>query len=223
MPLEAAVQAGHAEAVTGIFINGDLQDCASVSYWPSARRDFNGEIEATIDTLDWLRGEFPTQKFVYKPGNHEYRLPRYYISHAPDLVGTPLAAMETVLGFEERGIEFLDYFQVVMAGKLPIIHGHEIKHISKAVNPARGLYLKAKTFAACSHCHSTSMHTPKNILGELLTTWSFGCLCHLEPDYNPLGNDWNWGFGIVNVEKDGNFEVVNRRILTVMASSIFIR
>ena len=45
---------------------------------------------------------------------------------------------------------------VVMAGKLPILHGHEINHIDRAVNPARGLFLKAKSWAACSHCHSTS-------------------------------------------------------------------
>ena len=213
LAVEAAIQAGQAEKVDGIFFNGDIQECASVSYWPSFRKDFNAEMEATIDFFDFIRGEFQTQKIVYKPGNHEYRLPRYYLSKAPELVNTPLAAMETVLGFEERGIEFLDYHQIVYAGKLPIIHGHEISNITRTVNPARGLFLRAKTFAACSHCHSTSEHTPKTLEGKLLTTWSFGCLCNLEPEWNPLGNDWNWGFALINVEKNGQFEVINRRIL----------
>jgi len=35
----------------------------------------------------------------------------------------------------------------------------------------------------------------------------------MHPDYAPYGTNWNWGFAIVNVEKNGNFEVVNRRIL----------
>lgn len=213
LPLEAAVSAGQAEKVDGVFINGDFQDCASIGFWATAKRDWNAEVEATIDTLDWLRNEFPEQKFIYKPGNHEYRLPRYYVSNAPELAESPMAAMETVIDFEGRGIEFLDYYQIVQFGVLPVIHGHEIKHIDKAVNAARGLYLKAKTFAACSHCHSTSMHTPRTIYGDLLTTWSFGCLCDLNPDYNPYGADWNWGFAIINVEKNGNFEVINRRIL----------
>ena len=52
-----------------------------------------------------------------------------------------------------------------------------------------------------------------NVFDELLTTWSFGCLCDLHPDWNPFGN-WNWGFAFVNIEEDGNFEVVNRRILS---------
>lgn len=213
-PLESAVQAGQAEKITGIFLNGDWQDCASVTFWPKAHRDFNRETEAAIDSFDWLRSEFPDAEIIYKPGNHEYRLPRIFMSKLPELADTPLAAMETYMGFEERGIEFLDYHQLVMAGDLPIIHGHEVPAINRAVNPARGLFLRTKTFSACSHCHTTSQHTARNIHDDMLTTWSFGCLCDLHPDYNPFGNDWNWGFGIINIEKDGNFEVINRRILS---------
>jgi len=213
LALETAVKYGQAEKVDGIFINGDWQDCASISYWPTVKRRFHEEVEMVIDSLDWLRKEFPKQKIVYKPGNHEYRLPRYYVQNAPELIESPLAAMETIIGFEERKIEFLDYFQIVMAGKLPIIHGHEILGLSRTVNPARGLFLKAKTFAACSHLHTTSQHTGKTLQGELLTTWSFGCLCDLSPDWNPFGNDWNWGFGLVEVRDKGDFEVQNLRIL----------
>jgi len=211
--LEAAVQAGQAEKVDGILLNGDAWDCEALTFWPTAHRDFNKELEDFIDFLDWLKLQFPTQKIVFKPGNHEFRLPRYFITHAPELAQSPVASMETVLGFEKRGIEFLDYFQIINAGKLPIIHGHEVPAIIRCVNPARGLFLRTKTFSACSHCHSTSEHSPKNIHDELLTTWSFGCLCDLHPEYSPYGNDWNWGFAFVNVEKNGDFEVLNRRIL----------
>jgi len=213
LPLEAAVEYGQAEKVTGILLNGDWQDCAAVSYWKVEHRNFHREIEAVIDSLDWLRQKFPTQEIVYKPGNHEYRLPRYYLSNAPQLIETPLAAMETVLGFEQRNIEYLDYHQIVMAGKLPVIHGHEVQSLSKTVNPARGLFLRAKTWAACSHCHQTSQHTTKDINGQIISTWSFGCLCDLSPDYNAIGNDWNWGFALISVEKNGHFEVQNLRIL----------
>ena len=213
-PIESAIKFGQAEKVTGILFNGDLQDCASISYWPSGRkRDFDKEVELFIDFLDFIDKELPNTLKVYKPGNHEYRLPRYYQSKAPELIGLPLQAVDTVLGLEYRGIEFLDYHQIVMAGKLPIIHGHEIPNISRSVNPARGLFLRTKSWAACSHCHTTSEHTAKNIQGTLLTTWSFGCLCDLSPDYNPFGNDWCWGVALINVEKDGSFEVQNRRIL----------
>jgi predicted phosphodiesterase len=212
IPIEAAIQYGHSQKVSGIFINGDFQDCTGISFWYKERRDFMKEVEATIDMFDWLRQEFPKSSIVYKPGNHEYRLPRYYVAHAPELIETPLAAMETLLGFEERNIEFLDYHQKVMAGELPIIHGHEYPSISKTVNMARGLFLKTKTFAACSHGHSTSEHSVRDINDMMLTTWSFGCLCDLHPDWNPF-SDWNWGFALINIEPNGFFEVENRRIL----------
>lgn len=213
-PLEAAIKYGQKEKVNGILLNGDAQDCASVSYWPSARkRNFDREVEIFIDIMDLLKQELPGAEIVYKPGNHEYRLPRLFQAKVPELIGLPLAAVESALGLEQRGIEYLDYYQIVRAGKLPIIHGHEIPRISLAVNPARGLFLKAKTWAMCGHCHTSSSHTAKNLNGKLLTTWSTGCLCDLTPDYNPYGNDWNWGFALVNVEKNGDFTVFNKRVL----------
>jgi predicted phosphodiesterase len=212
-PLEAAIQNGQAENVDGIFLNGDAWEAQALSFWPQTKRDFNKELEAFIDFLDVLQESFPDKPIVYKPGNHEYRLPSYFISHAPELVGTPVDAMERVLGFEERNIEFLDFYQLVYAGKLPILHGHEVKNIQSVVNPARGLFQKTLTFAACGHCHRTSSHSEVNLKGDDLTCHSFGCLCNLSPDWWPYCNKWNWGFGLVNVEKNGDFEVINRRIL----------
>ena len=213
-PIEAAIKYAQDNcAITGILINGDLMDCASISFWPTAHRDMAREIEATIDFIDFLRHELPNVPIVYKPGNHEYRLPRYFIQFAPHLAETPWASMEIVLDFESRNVEFLDYYQIVMAGKLPIIHGHEVPNILTAVNPARGLFLRTKTYSACSHCHSTSEHNPRNLNDELLTTWSFGALCDLHPDYRPYGSDHNWGFAIINIEKNGQFTVSNRRVL----------
>lgn len=214
LPIEAAIKYGQAEKITGILLDGDIQDCAAVSFWPSAaKRDFDKEIELFIDFFDFLEAEFPGVKIVYKPGNHEYRLPRYFQARAPEMIGMPLKAVEAVLGLEYRGIEQLEYKQVVMAGELPIFHGDEFRRIDVAVNPARGLFMRAKQWALCAHCHRTSENSTTNASGTYLTTWSIGCLCDLHPEYNPIGNDWNWGFATVNVEKSGDFEVVNRRVL----------
>jgi predicted phosphodiesterase len=215
-PLDAALQYGKDKKVTGILLNGDIQDCAAVSFWPSAnRKDFDREIKMMVDFLDLLKQEFPDAEIVYKPGNHEYRLPRLYQSKVPEIMGLVMASssMDVVLGLEAKGIEFLDYRQIVLAGKLPILHGDEFRQITRAVNPARGLFLRTKSYAMCGHCHTTSEHTETNIHGTVLTTWSTGCLCDLSPDYHPYGNSWCWGFALVNVEKNGSFEVQNHRIL----------
>lgn len=212
-PIESAIAYGQKNKVTGILLLGDFQDCASISFWPQTRRrDYEKEQAVCIDFLDFLRYEFPKAKMVYKKGNHEYRLPAIFYRNVPELAGTPLAATEEIMDLEGRGIEEVDHATIVMGGKLPIIHGHEIK-ISTSVNPARGLFLKTSTYGACGHFHQTSLHPGKNLFGDLLTTHSFGCLSDLHPSYNPWGNSWNWGTALLNVEKNGNFELENRRIL----------
>jgi hypothetical protein len=213
-PIEAAIAFGKQAKVTGVLLNGDLHDCAAVSFWQSGmKRDFDKELMVLKEMLQFIRHEFPKQQIVYKLGNHEYRLPRYYQSHAPELIGIPLAAMSEVYGLEYMDIDVADYRQTVMAGELPILHGHEVKRLSYAVNPARGLFLRTKSWALCAHAHRTSEHTERDIRENTITTWSVGCLCNLSPDYDKLPN-WNWGFATVKVEKDGNFDVSSYRILS---------
>lgn len=211
--VEAALAYGKKAKVDGIFLGGDIMDCAAVSYWPSAiKRDLDREIELFIDFLDLLEKEFKGKRIVYKMGNHEQRIPRYLQSQAPALMGIPLATMDAVFGLEARGIDTVDHAEMVMAGRLPILHGHEVaRGFSRAVNPARGLFLRAKSWAMCGHFHTTSEHTERSIRNKLLTCWSVGCLSDLSPEYS-LVNSWNWGFAII--EHDGtDFFVDNRRIL----------
>jgi predicted phosphodiesterase len=213
-PIESMLKFAQQNKVTGKALIGDVWDCESLSYWGTSRKkDYDAEICTVIDILDLLNHELPTKNNIYLPGNHEFRLSRRIQTSIPEIVGLPLAMLDEQLGLEARGFELLEYNQIIMAGKLPVIHGHEVRQISRAVNPARGLFLKTKTWSLCAHCHTSSMHTAKDINDTILTTWSIGCLCDLKPDYNPYGNDWNWGFALVNVERDGNFEVENRRIL----------
>jgi hypothetical protein len=101
----------------------------------------------------------------------------------------------------------------IKAGKLHIIHGHEYKfNISNPVNPARGFYMRAKTHVIGSHLHQSSQHSAKALDGNVISTWSTGCLCGLHPRYKPL-NDWNHGFAIVAIDQRGGFEVDNKRVM----------
>jgi hypothetical protein len=100
-----------------------------------------------------------------------------------------------------------------MAGKLPILHGHEwFGGFAPPVNPARGLFLKAKESCIIGHHHRSSEHSEKNLSGQVTTTWSTGCLCGLQPEYAPY-NNYNHGFAHVIVSSDGNYQVKNIRII----------
>ncbi len=93
------------------------------------------------------------------------------------------------------------------------IHGHEyVGGISAPVNPARGLFLKAKVSTFQGHNHQTSEHTEPTLTGKMVTTWSLGCLSELHPAYMPL-NKWNHGFAEVDLDPNGeDFEFNNKRI-----------
>jgi len=82
------------------------------------------------------------------------------------------------------------------------------------VNPARGLFLRAKASILAGHNHQTSAHHENDINGSQTACFSTGCLCDLQPDYRPFAfTKWNHGAAIVELNKEGNFSVDNFRII----------
>jgi len=114
---------------------------------------------------------------------------------------------------DELNITFIPDKQIIHAGKLTILHGHELgASVFSPVNIARGLFLRAKDSALCGHHHQASEHTEPNINGKITTCWSVACLCELHPDYMPI-NKHHHGFAHVRVLDTGEFEVSNYRIV----------
>jgi predicted phosphodiesterase len=213
-PLDIALQWLLDSKVTGIIMPGDAQDCEAISYWlPTKRRDFCDEVEAMCDFLDLLRQLFPKQQIIWQRGNHEDRLSTYYRAHAPELADLPTSDMDTILSLDKRNITLLDRKQKITLHALTILHGHELKGTKSPVNPARWCFLKMKACGAIGHFHATSEDTKQDINRKLISCWSFGCLCDLEPDYNPYGNDWNWGAAMIDYDGTDHWEMQNRKIL----------
>ncbi len=103
--------------------------------------------------------------------------------------------------------------RIVSLGRLNVIHGHEYKGgVSSPVNPARGLYLKARSVAMAGHHHQTSEHHTRDIRGKAEAAWSLGCACFLSPGYMRF-NHWNHGFAFVTLDESGEFMVENKRVM----------
>jgi hypothetical protein len=114
---------------------------------------------------------------------------------------------------DKHGIQLIGEKRIVMLGKLPVLHGHELpKGLATPVNPARGAFLRAIDCLMIGHQHRTSEHTETTLTGKMITCWSTGCLSHLHPDYAPI-NRWNHGAATVTVDDEGNFTVDNFRLL----------
>lgn len=211
-----ALDYGKKMKVNTIFINGDLIDFYPISRFTNVRKksSFTEEITKTKQFLDVLRSEFPDASIYLLYGNHDNRLEHFLATKAPELLGTPEFRLDKLLDFDKYKIKHFEDTTLIKIGKLTVTHGHLlIKGIFAPVNPARGVFLRAKAHCIISHVHNPSTHTEKTIKDEIITTYSTGCLCELNPDYNPFGNNFSHGFAHITVSEGGKFRVDNKRIL----------
>lgn len=198
-----------------IYLNGDIMDVYQASRFIKDRRlrDLAGELEMTRQFLDYINQKFPKAKKYYKMGNHEDRWEVYLKSNAPALLGIDEFKLGVLLKLGEKGYQLIDSKQFTYAGKLNILHGHEVfAGFGGQVNPARTIFTRAKASTLIGHHHRTSEHNEKDIRGNIITTFSMGCLCGLRPEYMPH-NNWNSGFAFVETDSDGGFQLDNFRIV----------
>lgn len=211
--LKKGLDFGASDGCDSILFNGDFMDMyGPSSHDPDPRNmDLPREIADGRQALEYIRKRFPNIPIYYKEGNHEERLERYLIKNAPVLLGMEEFELRTILRLGELGIQWIADKRLFLAGKLTIIHGHEYKG-NGGVNPARWLSLRTPDPLLCGHFHRTSSHFTKSIKGEVSGAWSTGCMCHDGPDYSPY-NQWNQGFAMIHIDKDGTFEVENKMVI----------
>lgn len=212
--VEAAVKHGKKLNPTVLLLNGDTCDFYSISRWERdpKRRNFKAEVDVIRELLSWLRGQFPKAQFIFKDGNHEERYDVFLWNKAPELFDLEHIQLQNILDFEKFGIERVTDKRPILAGKLPILHGHEPgQGIVAPVNQARGMYLRLSHSSLTGHGHRTSTHCEPDMFDREVTCYSQGCLCNLKPLYRPF-NKWNWGHSFVDVAKDGQFNLSNFRI-----------
>lgn len=214
-----ALECAIAEAVrcgaTIVMLNGDTMDCHELSRYERDPRErcFRDEIPLAVQLLAYLRSKFKKARILWKDGNHDERLYLYLRRHAPALLGVDAFEAKSVLKLDNYGIEYITEKRPIVCGKLNILHGHEyIGGITAPVNPARGLFMRAKACCIEGHFHQTSEHSEPTLEGKNIACWSTGCLSELHPSYMPL-NKWNHGFAMIEMGREGNFRVRNRKII----------
>ena len=210
--LTAAFDKISEEKPDAILLNGDTVDFYGLSRFMKdpRKRSLAHELKALNELLDVL-GQF-NAKIIYKLGNHDERYLHYLQHKAPELLDIPNFEFSELLKSSQRNMDIVADKRVIKANKLNIIHGHEYPSVFSPVNIARGLYMKGKVSALQGHNHQSSTHTETDMNGDIVTTWSSGCLCELNPAYMPL-NKWNHGFSMVDLSDNGkDFHVRNYRI-----------
>jgi DNA repair exonuclease SbcCD nuclease subunit len=193
-----------------VLVNGDLLDFYKLSRFAQDPEAVGiaYELEQAKKFFEAVRELHPNARIIYKSGNHEDRLEKY-------LWTKPFTTLGALVGADDYGVEMVGSKSIIRCGKLNIIHGHEFgEAFFSHVNPARGLFLKAKCSTLAGHHHQTSDHSEGNINGDSMACWTIGGLCHLKPAYRPCAfTKWNHGFAIVELEESGDFTVFNKRII----------
>jgi predicted phosphodiesterase len=194
------------EKPDALVINGDALDFHTLSRFQRdpKKKNFAEELRIYKALMEVFQKELKC-KIYYKLGNHEERYEHYLWMKAGELAGVEEFELENILKTRAAGITVIKDKRIIQAGSLNIIHGHEFgQSVFSPVNIARGLYMKGKVSAIQGHNHAVSEHTEPNMNGDIVTTWSMGCLCELHPQYLPI-NKWAHGFAVVDIDgKDFN-------------------
>lgn len=225
--LRLAIKTGKDRKADCVLINGDLVDFYQISRFVKdpTRRDAVAEVRDAAEFLLYLRQEFPRARLVFKTGNHDERWDHWLWDAAPVLWKLEHVRLPSIMGnvmrslcdgetaeLADYGWEFISDQRPIMAGKLPILHGHELpKGMSSPVNPARGAYMRTAHTILIGHGHRSSHHVEPDMFGREVACWSQGCLCGMRPAYAKI-NKWNQGFAMVDVGAAGEFELTNFRI-----------
>jgi predicted phosphodiesterase len=210
--LTAAIDFLKLMEVNAVFINGDLLDFHRLSYFekdPKAKR-INEELDTMKQFLSTVSKEI-TPKIFFKFGNHEERYSKFLIEKAGEISDLEEFDLENIIK-RRFDCEVIKDKRIFINNGLPYIHGHEFgRGVFSPVNAARGLFMQAKHSAVKGDCHTTSEHTEPDIMGKIMTTYSIGCLCELNPQWLPL-NKWNHGVAVQHNRGEGQYHLENRRI-----------
>lgn len=184
-----------------IVLIGDVADFYAVSYWEKdpTKRNLNDEIIKNRQFFKTIVDNF--DNVYYKLGNHEERWQKYIWGKAPEISELDVLTIQSLFELPDH-VVVADKMQNFRAGEITLMHGHEFgRSMFNPVNPARGLYLRAKESAVCGHYHQPSYHEEKSLTGTVHTCYTLGCLCNLKPRYRPH-NKWSHSFATAEIENE---------------------
>jgi len=215
--VKAAIKLAKEDKVDAIFLNGDVMDFFGLSFHeknPKNRPRISEELELARQFLKGLRKHFPNIPIYWIDGNHEHRLERYLAVKAPELLDTSEFQIATLLRMAEYGITYLGFRTKCYFGKLLVEHGDRLRGTG-GVNPARSARLKYKRSVLVNHFHKLSVDSGKQYDGDVMTCWSNGCLCELEPEYMEVNEHVH---GVCHVKMDGDnyrvrqYQIINGKV-----------
>lgn len=153
------------------------------------------ELDVSFTVNKRLKSTAPDASWIYlSSGNHEKRLWRYLTRH-PEICGLRVLKLESLLRLDELGWALGGWEREYLSKRLVVTHGEKYsKHAGWGVKRE----LETRFFqqsVAIGHTHKIGCYTargPRLCVGG----WEIGCLCTLEPDWQPNAN-WMQGMAFL--------------------------
>lgn len=198
-----------------ILIIGDFMNMSSFNHHEEQNlrymenKRYKKEIDFVNKELDYLQKY--SKKITYLDANHEDWCKQYINKH-PQLEG--LIEYQKLLKLKERKIKWLPYNVPYKIGKCNFIHG-----LYTGENHAKKTAMKVGKNIVYAHVHSPQSYLLGTLLNNPIMSYSLGCLCEKEQDYN-FGKFPNWmnGFAVMYYDEKGFFNlypinIINRKFI----------
>ena len=186
---------------------GDDTDSPEVSHWSKATAvEYGGTFQAGLDATRNVHRQFREalgdNPYHVSRSNHGDRAKKYISRYAPALSGLSCLRLESLLGYDELGIQYHKEPFPIAPGWV-CAHGDE-GTLSKIAGRTAGLLAeKWGVSVACGHCHRAGIsHKSYGYGGRVTKTVTGLEVGHLmdprKADYLPGGSaDWQQAFGIL--------------------------
>lgn len=183
-----------------IVILGDFADGETLSAHPATQpgeRDFEVEVNAIKSCLDQLDSLGAGNK-IYVSGNHEFRLDRYLMEHAPMLFRS--ITWQNTLGLYERNWNWVPYRKSTKIGKLHLTHDTG----NAGMNAHRTSAAAFGGSVVIGHTHRMSYEVRGRFDGTPYLAAMLGWLGDAEKAaaymHEAKASDWVKGFGVGYLE-----------------------
>ena len=183
-----------------IVILGDFADGETLSAHPATKpgeQDFEVELKAVQGCLDQL-DSLGAENKIYIEGNHEFRLDRYLMEHAPSLFRC--VRWQNVLELHRRGWNWVPYRKSTKIGKLNLTHDTG----TAGMNAHRTSAVAFGGSAVIGHTHRMAYEVKGRFDGTPYLAAMFGWLGDAEKAatymHEAQASSWVHGFGVGYLE-----------------------
>lgn len=191
---------------------GDEADAPEPARWnKSFAAEYAGTLQKGLDRTHEIMAGFreavgDDTPFIVMRSNHGDRIEKYIARYAPALSGLRSLEYETLLGYEELGIDFKRQPYEFVKGWV-LAHGDEGSLIRTPSGTAMNLARRWNRSVLCGHTHKLGLQHDHGSMNSKINDLRFGLevghLMDMKKATYLKGGSANWNAGFAVLEVDG--------------------